>query len=130
VFDGHKWGYDKGLYEKIIKKEDVKSGLCPGCERVEKKMVDGVVLIKGDFLKDHKDEALNLIHNIAEKKRKKNVAARVFKMRETSEGFSIETTDQALAELIGKEFERAFSGKLDIQWLEGESFVRVNWERD
>jgi len=130
VFDGHKWAYNEELYEKLSKKKDAEFGLCPGCDKIEKRMVDGVVLIKGDFLKDHKDEAINLIHNIAENKRKRNVGARIFRMGETPEGFSIETTDEALAELIGKEFEKAFSGKLDIQWLEGETFVRVNWERD
>ncbi|MDO8886017.1 BCAM0308 family protein [Candidatus Oleimmundimicrobium sp.] len=129
VFDGRKWVYDENLYEKLSKKSDVEMGLCLGCEKLKKKMVDGVVLIKGDFIKNHKDEALNLIHNTVEKKKKRNVAARIFKMGETPEGFSIETTDKALAELIGREFERAFSGKLDIQWLEGEKFVRVNWER-
>ena len=130
VFEGRRWIYNENLHKKLSGKSNVELDLCTGCEKIKKKTIDGVVLIKGDFLKKHEDEALNLIHNIAEKKRKRNVAARIFRMRETPEGFLIETTDRALAELIGKEFEGAFSGKLDIRWPEGEKFVRVNWERD
>ncbi len=128
VFDGEKWGYDLEVYNQW-KKKGAKQTLCPGCERIEKRHVDGIVDLQGDFLKEHKQEAMNLIKNVAEKKKGKNVAARIFRIRENSKGIHVETTDRSLAERIGKEFERAFSGSLDISWLKSEDFVRVNWRR-
>lgn len=112
------------------KHKDIEFALCPGCERLEKKRIDGIVYLRGDFLNRHSDEALNLINNVAEKKRRKNIAARIYRMDRDNEGITIETTDKTLAERIGKEFEKAFSGDLDIKWLEDAEFARVNWKRD
>lgn len=128
IFDGDKWGYDMEVYDQW-KKKGAKQVLCPGCERIERRRVDGIVSLQGDFLKEHKDEAMNLIKNVAEKKQKKNVAARIFRIEESSHGICVKTTDRSLAERIGKEFEKAFSGSLDISWLKSEDFVRVNWQR-
>ncbi len=128
VFDGEKWGYDLEVYDEW-KKKGAKQRLCPGCERIGRRRVDGVVSLHGDFIKTHKNEAMNLIKNVAEKKRRKNVAARIFKIEEKRDRIEVETTDRSLAERIGKEFEKAFSGSLDISWLKSEDFVRVNWQR-
>jgi NMD protein affecting ribosome stability and mRNA decay len=128
TFDGEKWDYNLEVYNRW-KKKGVKELLCPGCERIERRRVDGIVNLQGDFLKEHKHEAMNLIKNVAEKKKRKNVAARIFRIEESVDGIHVETTDRSLAERIGKEFEKAFSGSLDISWLKSEDFVRVNWQR-
>lgn len=130
VFDGQKWVYDEEEYLRLKERGKAEVALCPGCDRLEKRRVDGVVHLRGGFLKKHREEALNLIRNVAEKKRRKNVAARIFELVEDGKGITVETTDHVLAERIGKEFEKAFSGKLDIKWLKKEEFVRVNWVRE
>lgn len=129
VFNGEKWDYDLEAYN-ASKRKGAKQSLCPGCERIEKRRVDGIVYLQGHFLKEHRQEAMNLIKNVAEKKKRKNIAARIFKISENSEGINVETTDRSLAERIGKEFEKAFAGSLRISWPKKENFVRVNWERD
>ncbi len=73
---------------------------------------------------------MNLIHNEADKRRHKNVAARVVTVEDDADGLVVQTTEHSLAERIGKEFERAFSGVLNIQWLPKEEFVRVTWTRE
>lgn len=112
---------------KKVKEEKI---LCPGCERIEKRRVDGVVCLKGAFLKEHSQEALNLINNVAEKKRNKNIASRIFSIEKNSDSIVIQTTEKTLAERIGKEFEKAFHGELNIKWLEDTEFARVHWERN
>jgi hypothetical protein len=131
VFDGHKWFYDEGEHERFARTGRAEATLCPGHERIEKRRIDGVVTLKGDFLKDHYDEAVNLINNVADKQLQRNVAARVYDMRQNGDGgIVIETTETSLAERIGKEFEKAFNGDLVIQWLEDAEFVRVSWQRN
>lgn len=129
IFDGEKWGYDLEVYDQWRKK-GAKQALCPGCERIVRKRIDGVVDLQGDFLKKHKIEAMNLIKSVAEKKKKKNIAARIYKIGHSDAGIHVETTDRSLAERIGKEFEKAYAGSLDISWLKSEDFVRVNWQRE
>lgn len=130
VFDGHKWFYDEGEYTRLMRNRKIERALCPGHQRIEKRRVDGVVTLKGTFLKNHFDEAVNLINNIADRQLHRNVTARVYNVKENGDGLTVETTDTSLAERIGKEFEKAFSGNLMIQWLRDAEFVRVNWQRD
>jgi len=130
VFDGHKWFYDEGEHERLVRTRRAEATLCPGHERIEKRRIDGVVNLKGNFLKEHYDEAVNLINNIAEKQLHRNVAARVYNMKQNGNGLIVETTETSLAERIGKEFEKAFNGNLEISWLQDAEFVRVNWQRD
>lgn len=130
VFDGHKWYDDPEQHSALAKQAEAHVVLCPGDERIAKRQVDGVVSLKGEFLKDHKDEAINLIRNVSSQHRKRNVAARLLEVKDGDGELTIETTEVTLAERIGKEIEKAFSGDLDIDWLQGASFVRVNWHRD
>ncbi|MCL5291580.1 MAG: BCAM0308 family protein [Actinobacteria bacterium] len=130
VFDGHKWYDDPEKHRALARRGAARVALCPGDERLEKRRVDGVVHLSGGFLRGHKEEAVNLIHNISEKHRHRNVAARLFEVKDADGGITVETTEVTLAEKIGKEFEKAFSGDLNISWLQGADFVRVKWRRD
>ncbi|MHB8841757.1 MAG: BCAM0308 family protein [Candidatus Aquicultor sp.] len=130
VSDGTKWLYNEGEHTRLMRTRRAEVTLCPGHQRIEKRRIDGVVTLKGDFLKRHFDEAVNLINNIADKQLQRNVAARVYSMEENGHGLTVETTDVSLAERIGREFEKAFHGNLLIQWLQDAEFVRVNWQRD
>ena len=89
-----------------------------------------MVHLRGDFLDTHKEEAKNLIRSVAQKKLHKNIAARIYHIEEKNGEMVIETTDRVLAERLGKEFEKAFSGHLDIQWQHHSDFARVYWTRD
>jgi hypothetical protein len=131
VYDGHKWvpEPDDELV-KQVKKKSAKSELCPGDLRLEKGQVEGVVTLKGSFMREHKDDILNLIGRVERNGRSRNVAARIYEMKEDDGEFSIETTDEHLAERIGKELEKAFKGDLEIKWQEKDRFVRVSWQRD
>jgi hypothetical protein len=89
-----------------------------------------VVYLRGDFLHTHREEAKYLIRSVAQKKLRKNIAARIYHIEEKKDEIVIETTDRVLAERLGKEFEKAFSGHLDIQWQHHSDFARVYWTRD
>jgi NMD protein affecting ribosome stability and mRNA decay len=125
-----KWTFDEEARERAMKKERWEKVLCPGCERVARGKVDGVVYLRGDFLQSHREEAKNLIRSVTEKKLQKNIAARIYHIEERKNEIIIETTDRTLAERLGKEFEKAYSGHLDIQWQHHSDFARVYWTRD
>jgi len=125
-----KWDFDEATRAKAMKSNGWEKHLCPGCERVAKGQVDGVVYLRGDFLHTHREEAKNLIRSVAQKKLRKNIAARIYHIEEKKDEIVIETTDRVLAERLGKEFEKAYSGHLDIQWQHHSDFARVYWTRD
>lgn len=125
-----KWDFDEAARAGAMKGNGWEKCLCPGCERVARGRVDGVVYLKGDFIAAHREQAKNLIRSVAQKKLGKNIAARIYHIEEKKDEIVIETTDRALAERLGKEFEKAFSGRLDIQWQQRSNFARVYWTRD
>jgi len=125
-----KWDFNEPAREKAMKGNGWEKHLCPGCERVARGQVDGVVHLRGDFVDKHREEVKNLIRSVAQKKLRKNIAARIYHIEEKKNEIIIETTDRILAERLGKEFEKAYSGHLDIQWQHHSDFARVYWTRD
>ncbi len=130
IFVDNKWTFNEDLRGKAMQKREWERCLCPGCDRVAKGRIDGVVHLKGKFLASHKEEAKNLIRRVAEDKLKKNIAARIAHIEEKNDEIVIETTDRALAERLGKEFGKAYHGSLEIQRQKESAFARVYWRRD
>lgn len=131
VFDGHRWVPEPG--EDLLRsarEKGLERKSCPGCVMVERGQVEGVVTLRGGFLKQHFEEVENLVNRVARTGRQRNVTARVLDEKKDGAEYVIQTTDTHLAERIGKEMEKAFKGNLDIKWQEKDSFVRVSWHRD
>ena len=131
VYDGHRWipEPDAELKRALAKKAHEQQ-LCPGDLRLSKRQVEGIVTLKGAFMKSHRDEIANLVNRVAREGRRRNVSARIFEIVEDDGDIVIETTDEHLAERMGKEVEKAFKGNLEIKWQEKDTFARVVWQRD
>ena len=131
IHDGHRWipEPDDGLMREFKKKTHC-AELCPGDRRLEKRQVEGIVTLKGAFMRPHIEEIKRVVNRVARDSRRRNVAARIFEVVEDNGALVIETTDEHLAERMGKEVEKAFKGKLEIKWQEKDTFARVLWQRD
>ncbi|MBU4301453.1 MAG: ATPase [Actinobacteria bacterium] len=131
VHDGHRWipEPDQEVYSKLKEKKAEKSN-CPGCLRVERGQVEGVVTLKGAFLTDHLDEIKNVISRVEKNRHSRNVTSQILRSSEENGEMVIETCDGHLAERIGKEIHKAFKGNVDMKWQEKDTFVRVLWQRD
>jgi hypothetical protein len=131
IWDGERWvpEPDETLRREFGRKQHC-TELCPGDLRIEKKQVEGVVTLKGRFLASHREEINNLIGRVAREARKRNVAARILETVEEDDSLVLETTDEHLAEKMGKEVEKAFKGALEIKWQKKDTFARVTWQRD
>jgi NMD protein affecting ribosome stability and mRNA decay len=102
---------------------------CPACQRMQENIPAGIATFAGDYLVDHESEILNTIKNVEEKVRVKNPLARIMEIRQEGNVLTITTTNDKLAERLGRDIYKAHSGKLEYQWSKEESFVRVNWSR-
>jgi NMD protein affecting ribosome stability and mRNA decay len=131
IWDGDRWVSEPGeaLLKEFSRKQHC-TELCPGDLRIEKRQVEGVVTLKGKFLGSHIEEINNLVKRVARDGRRRNVAARVLQTVREEDSLVIETTDEHLAERMGKEVEKAFKGTLEIKWQKKDTFARVNWRRD
>lgn len=123
------WQYDAQRYHALKGRPDVHATLCPGCERVERRLYEGQVIARHDWEAMSKSDVLNLIHNTEARVRAANPAARIARMEDRGDELYILTTTRFLAERIGKALHKACQGELHIMPLPRERFTRVRWER-
>lgn len=125
-----RWFLDEALYEALKANPSTRAVVCPGCVAVERQLYDGEVILRSPLLVTHKEAAHNLIHNAETRVREDNPLARLASVEDHGEEIRVLTITPFLAHRIGKEFENAYHGKLEIQNLSDERFTRVRWNRD
>ncbi|WP_297444604.1 BCAM0308 family protein [Desulfurobacterium sp.] len=129
IFKDGRWQWKKDLKEKLP--QDVNKSLCPACRRKRDRYPGGIVILKGNFLKEHKEEILNRIRNIVEDVSALRPLQRILWMDEKNDGtIEIATTSEHLARHIGEAINSAFKGNFEVKYNENEKFARIVWERD
>ena len=89
--------------------------ICPACKKTKENVPNGVVKLKGDFLKQHKEEIMNLIHNEDTRVKGYNPLKRIMKIDEKEGEIEIFTTSAQLAQRIGSVLFKAYSGVVEYQ---------------
>ena len=93
-------------------------------------MPGGVLKLTGAFITDHKVEILNLIHNQSGKAQAVNPLERIMDMQSNGGEITITTTNEKLAQRIGRALHKAYSGTVEYQFSEDTKLARVNWRRE
>jgi hypothetical protein len=127
--DGKHWHMDEERYLQLRSEPDVQVQRCPACQKIERQMYDGEIVLEGDWMVDNKDEILNFIHNEESRAMSTNPMARIASLEDRGDSIYILTTSSALARRIGAGIESAFNGELELQKLQYEDFIRVRWRR-
>ena len=79
---------------------------------------------------DHIDEILNLIRNESNKAQNVNPLERVMDMQTAEKAMVITTTNEKLAQRIGRAIHKAYSGDIEYQFGGDTKLARVNWHRE
>ena len=103
--------------------------LCPACHRIHDRVPAGFLTITGDFVAKHKEEIMNLIHNVEEQEKAEHPLKRIMGTEEQEDGWVITFTDAHIARRVGESLYNAYKGELDFQYTEEETMLRVNWRR-
>lgn len=119
----------KGRWTWKIANQPANEELCPACLRIKDRVPAGVLHLSGAFFEEHRDEIENLINNQEKMEKERHPLERLMGMKYEDGSLRIETTGIHLARRIGDALNNAYQGKLDLEYLEGQRKVRVNWER-
>ena len=103
--------------------------LCPACQRMKDHNPAGVVTLSGPYLASHKEEILNTIKQQEAKSREKNPIGRIMEIKEDGERITVTTTEDKLAQKLGREIYKSQKGELHYQWSHDQRMVRVEWMR-
>jgi NMD protein affecting ribosome stability and mRNA decay len=103
--------------------------LCPACQRTQDHNPAGVITLSGPYLVSHKDEILNTIKQQETKSREKNPIGRIMEIKEEGNRITVTTTEDKLAQKLGREVYKSQKGELHYQWSHDQRMVRVDWMR-
>ena len=109
---------------------DSKPTTCPACMKIRDRMPGGIVKLSGGFLKDHREEILNLIRNEGDRARQVNPLERVMGFETLGAGIDVFTTNEKLAQRIGRALHKAYEGRVSYDFSQDTKLARVTWRRD
>ena len=128
VYHDQRW-YLKDQVVRANHSEAAKT-ICPACLKTRDKMPGGVVRLSGAFLRSHMQEILNLIHNENARAMHINPLERIMEIKTVGGCVDILTTNEKLAQKIGRALHKAYRGVVSYMWSHDTKLARVNWQRD
>jgi len=129
VYRNKRWSSDEAELVKLRGEAGTGKVVCPACQRMEDHNPAGVITLSGDYLLQHEDEILNIIKHVEAKSRAKNPLGRIMEIEQERDVMTIGTTEDKLAQKLGREIYKAHKGELHYQWSHDQEFVRVSWSR-
>jgi hypothetical protein len=129
LYKNKRWSVDEAELEKAKAESGLNTVTCPACKRVSDNNPAGILTFSGEYLLKHKDDILSAIKHIETKSRMKNPLGRIMEISQDMNTLTITTTEDKLAQKLGREIFKAHRGELHYRWNHEEGFVRVSWSR-
>lgn len=127
IYYGKSWHHNK-YTEKELKEahKKIKGSLCPVCRMEGGKVCEGFIVFE-NVPKEKKEDMLRLIEHIGERAYKTDVLDRILKIDKKGNNIEVYTSENQLAVKIARQFQRAFKGKLQIEWAHPTGPARIFW---
>ena len=131
VYMNKRWYSDGNVCTAIAKEPDTMTVVCPACLKIRDDFPGGIVTLKGSYVLPHKQGLLNLIRNEEDRARGTNPLERVMSIKENGYGsIVIFTTNERLAQRIGRAINKAFHGDITYRWSHENKLARVDWVKE
>ena len=119
--------YIKGRWQWLEAPEGAYQTVCPACHRTRDHFPSGFLSMKGEFFREHHDEIMCLVRNHEQRERQEHPLKRIMAVEESGGSTLVTTTDLHLARGLGEALQRAYKGKLEFYYNEGQNLLRVFW---
>ncbi len=130
VYANHRWELERQAAEDLANAKQIIDTLCPACQKIRDRVPNGIVTLSGDFVMPHEDSLVSIIKRENEKSMDTNPLERVMDIETSESNLVIMTTNEKLAQKIGRAVKKAYHGEVEYKWSEDDKLVRVNWHRD
>lgn len=129
IYNNKRWYLKEDFHKEGFAWETAEMVTCPACQKIKDNYPGGMVVLEGEFLKEHKEEIFSLIRHEEQKALRVNPLERIMKISHTKGKSEITTTNEVLAERIGNALHRAYKGNREIKLSHDDKFVRIYWKR-
>lgn len=124
-----RWVADAKEGKRLLSLSRTAREICPACRRVADDNPAGIVALSGAYLEQNWQEIQNLINRVAEQSIIKNPLGRIMTIDKGKNGITVTTTNDKIAQKIGREIFKAHKGELIYSWSHDQQLVRVTWNR-
>jgi hypothetical protein len=121
--------FEHGTYHWKPRPANAHEHTCPACRRIADRFPAGYLTLEGEFIGQHRDEVMHLVHNEAARARNEHPLERIMEIREDGDKTVVTTTELHLARRIGDALHHAYHGELTTQYAPDQYLVRVYWKR-
>jgi NMD protein affecting ribosome stability and mRNA decay len=129
LYRNKRWYLDPLAVTRLQAEGELQAVTCPACQKIAEHYPEGVVTLRGDYLWDHEEEIRHILRNEENKAMAKNPLQRIMRMEREGGNLVIETTEEKLAEHLGRALHKAHQGELRVSWTDDHAICRVTWER-
>ncbi len=129
VYQRRHWLFDEELYTRSVSDPATRQVLCPACHKIGDNYPEGEVILRGEFLDAHRGEIMNLVSNEEDRAKGLNPLERIVRITDSNGGVTITTTNEKLAQRIGRALQRAYQGEVSYRWSEDTKYLHVEWVR-
>ncbi len=129
LYQNKRWNLDPKTFDALEASGEGHWVTCPACQKIAEGYAEGVVTLRGAYLWEHEEEIFNILKNEEAKAMAKNPLERIISMSREEDDLVIETTEEKLAEHLGRALHKAHQGELKVSWSDDHDVCRVTWER-
>lgn len=128
IYADKRWRFDTVQAPKLAASPRTKKLVCPACQKIKDDYPEGLVTLQWSALREHEPEIRGLIANVEARAVSVNPLDRVMKTVRRKHQLEIQTTNDRLAQRIGRALVRAYKGTAVYKWAHRDMMVRVTWE--
>lgn len=124
VFHKGHWGWGEAVADSAKQR-------CPACSRIQDQVPAGILTLEGDFLQEHKQEILTLIHHKEQSEKNEHALERIMDIDDQSDPSKIiiRFTGIHLTKSTGQAVHNAYQGDFEVQFGDRDSVMRASWKR-
>ena len=133
IYANKRWSHSNGAKVRAAGQagRPIDVRICPGCRRRNAGVPHGFVHVDGEFVAQHRDEVLGLLHNEVDRAAEDNPLAQVLDWGDDGAGgLLVTTTTEHLALRLGRALEKAFDGKALFGFSHENKLAHVWWHRE
>jgi NMD protein affecting ribosome stability and mRNA decay len=128
IYADKRWHCDEVQAAKLAASPRTQKLVCPACQKIKDDYPEGTVTLKWSQMQDHEAEIRGLIANVEKRAVSVNPLDRVMKIVKRRKDLEVQTTNDRLAQRLGRALVRSYKGKAEYKWAHRDMMVRVTWQ--
>lgn len=129
IYQRRHWYFNEDEFRRLAGQSATRPVQCPACRKIKHNYPAGEVTLHGSFAEEHRAEVLNRIRNEEERAKGLNPLERIVELTEQDGVIRVTTTNEKLAQRIGRALHRAYQGIVKYKWSQDTKYLRVEWTR-